>query len=107
MIFWYVGILSIAIPLVLFGNQFGLAITMPQPGHYWLMMIVGAILFFADLSFFTAYHSGGSVAQIATIVALFPAFAAVIKLLIGGGMPSVQQIIGLALVPIVVYLVNK
>ena len=47
------------------------------------------------------------VAQIATIVALFPAFAAVIKLLIGGGMPSVQQIIGLALVPIVVYLVNK
>lgn len=107
MICWYLGILVIAVPLVLFRNQLGMAITMPQPSHYWLMAMVGVMLFFADFAFLSAYHGGGSVAQVATIVALFPAIAVLIKFLIGGGTPSLSQAIGLALVPLVVYLVSK
>lgn len=59
-----------------------------------IFALFGPLILAADYCYFTAYHKGGTVAEVATVAALCPVIASAIKLGIGGGMPSWSQIVG-------------
>lgn len=82
-------------------------IIMPQGNQYWFLAICGILIFFSGLCFFGAYHSGGSLIVVATILSLVPIVASLIKFAAGGGLPNGNQLLGWLFALIAVILISK
>ncbi|MFH0852211.1 MAG: EamA family transporter [bacterium] len=80
---------------------------LPPGNLLWITLLVGVVYFFADAFFISAYTSGGNLIAIATIAALFPVFASVVKYLWVGGLPNRYQIIGYLFAAIAVIFMAK
>ncbi len=96
LVFFYIGTGTMIITAVIFRQPLGLHLTMPAPHLWWIIALCGVLLFFADYCFFSAYHSGGSLMAVTTIVILLPVFASFIKWGLGGGMPGTRQFLAWA-----------
>lgn len=97
----------IVIPLVLIVKSSGTAQTLPQ-GNAWLFVFaIGALYFFANLCFFSAYKSGITIMAATTMAILLPVFASIIKFGIDKSLPTTTQLVGYILAIAAVYLVNK
>ncbi len=72
-----------------------------------IICFCGISCFFADISYFTAYNKGGSLAAITTIVAIMPVFATIIKMVIDRKLPGLAQFSGCVLAGLAVYLVTR
>lgn len=107
MVFLYLGLTAMVVPLVLLQNQFGLTLTMPQKNHTWVILACALLFFAADFCYFSAYKSGGSLLMISTTVALFRVVASAMHAGLGYGMPSGRQIIGWVLAVVAVILVSQ
>lgn len=106
-VFFYIGVLALAGTLVVFRKQWGLNLTMPQNSHVWMLILCGVMLFIADYFLFSAYHSGGSLATVTIVGALFPAIASIIQAVSGGGLPTVRELIAWIFAVIAVVLLSK
>ena len=100
-------ILSLALSTLFFYRKLDPNLTMPQGNQYWFLAICGVLIFFSGLCFFGAYHSGGSLIIITTILSLIPLLASFLKFSMGGGSPSGTQILGYFFALIAVILISK
>ncbi|MBI2579992.1 MAG: hypothetical protein HYW27_03760 [Candidatus Aenigmarchaeota archaeon] len=107
MVFFYAAVFLLSAGWLLASVKFGVNVKMPETGQWKVIGMCGAMLFFADLCFFSAYYFGASVATVSTISILFPVFASAIKFASGGGMPTTSQITGMAFAAIAVYLTTR
>ena len=97
---FYLGLLAVSAPLVLFRNQIGLKLTMPSASHFWLLALCGALFFFADLAWFQAYHGGGRLEQVTAVFLAFPILIALINAIAGGSLPTKSDIMSWVIVGI-------
>lgn len=107
MLFYALGVSTVAALGLLAQRQSGMALTMPQGNQYWLLVALAAAIVVADFCYFSAYTSGGSLIMVTTLVVLLPVFASLIKFALGGGLPSLAQLIGWLFAAVAVFLVSK
>ena len=72
-----------------------------------LLVVLGVAFAFADYFFLKAYNSGGSLIMISTMVALFPFFASLLNVAVGGDVPSTRQLLGWIVAVIAIILVSE
>ncbi len=109
LVFNYVVLLSMSFPILIGKNAAsGTQATFP-PGHLYLWIFGwAAVVLMGDFCYFRAYHSGGSVGQVTTLLpALIPVFAIGIKAAIGGGLPSVWQLLAIPCAALTLYLATR
>lgn len=89
---FYLGIPAVVVPsLVLSHQAHGIQLSRTI---LTLLFAAGILLAIADFCFFSAFHAGGRVLTVTTIIALMPVAASAIKALVGGGWPSPLQLVG-------------
>ncbi len=98
--FLYLGLLTISAPLVLFRNEIGLKLVMPNSSHIWLLVACGILFFFADLAWFQAYHGAGRLEQVTAVFLAFPILTALMKGLSSGIAPTKSDILSWLIVAI-------
>jgi len=67
----------------------------------------GAMIAFADYFGVKAFNSGGSTVLVASVIGAAPAFAAILGVVLGGHMPGVKPLAGLAIIIVGVVLVRS
>lgn len=97
---FYLGLILISAPLVLFRKNLGMELAMPQSQHFWLLVVCGALFFFADLCWFQAYHTGGKLEVITAAFLAFPLFTSLIKAVSDGTHPTKSDALSWAIVAI-------
>lgn len=93
-----------AIIACLFHKELHICLTAPSLQEFLFIALCGILYFFADYLFFLAYHKGGTLGVITTVVAVFPVCAAVMNVATGGELPKLTQLGGAALGIAAVYL---
>src|SRR3989344_1350099 len=88
-ILYIYGVLfAISLPLVMFRDQIGMKLTMPQGSNDVLLLLLCAIIFFfADFCWFKAYNSHGRLEQITATFLAFPILTTLMKGVSSGIMP--------------------
>lgn len=90
----YLILIIVSAPLVLFRDQIGLKLTMPDTTHTWLIVGCAILFFFADLAWFQAYHTeGGRLEQVVATFLAFPILTAVMKGLSTGVYPTKSDMV--------------
>lgn len=90
---FYLGLLLVSAPLVIFRQQIGFTLVMPERSHIWLLALCGGLFFFADLAWFQAYHTkGGNLEQVTTAYLAFPLFIAFFNAISDGKLPTKSDI---------------
>lgn len=79
----------------------------PSGKIFLLVLIVGFILFLADIFFVTSYTTGGNFLVVTTVMTMLPVLAATIKYFWKGGTPNFYQVGGYALAIVAIILVVK
>jgi len=107
LVYFYLAML----PLALIGLSY-LKIThqqvvVPSGSNILIALAVGAMFFFADTFYVSAYAAGGTLITVTTITLVFPAVASLMKYCWVSGMPNRYQIIGYALAALGVITVIK
>lgn len=107
LVFFYTGIITLTVAALVFRQPLGLQFAWPAQNLWWTIAICAVLLLLADYFYFSAYHAGGSIMTITTLVVLVPVFASFIKFVSGGGAPSGRQLVGWTLAAASVLLVTK
>ncbi len=93
-----------AIVACFFHKDLNIRLTVPSLQELSFIILCGVFYFFADYLFFLAYHKGGTLGVVTTVVAIFPVCAAVINVATGGELPKLTQLGGAVLGIVAVYL---
>jgi len=90
--------------LYFFHKQLKIELVMPGRWELLFLALCGVLYFLGDYLFFWAYHKGGTLGLITTVVAIFPVFAAIINIISGGSSPKITQLAGAGLGIMAVFL---
>ncbi len=97
-LFLIIGMLIAIVVALPFRSKLGVEFSNLPKGNDWLVIFMtGFLILLADLLFYQAYHSEGSLMTITPIVIMMPVFACVMKMLIDGTKPTIHHMIGWAL----------
>ena len=94
----------VAIIACCFHKSLNLRLEVPTPQQLFFIAFCGVLYFFADYLFFLAYHKGGTLGVVTTVIAVFPVCAVVINVATGGELPKLTQLGGAVLGIVAVYL---
>lgn len=85
----YVTVLCVMIPVSFFvrGTGFDPHPVLPT-SLWWAAVLCGTLYAFADVFYFSAYTSGGSIFLITTLPILLPIFTSILKIVFDGHFPS-------------------
>lgn len=106
LLYWYFTMAPLALAGLGYMYWSGQNITMPKSGDIRLIVLVGAMFFFADLLYIGAYTNGGNLLAITTLVVLFPAMAQLIKYFWVGGNLNYYHLAGYIFAAIAVVLIG-
>lgn len=107
MLFSHFGITILVFCVIMFRYVSGAHFTEPQGNEHWFLGAWIVVSFFSGFFFFNAYHRGASLIMMTTMVMLLPVFAALIKIAVGDGIPSLRQIVAWIFAAIAVLLVSR
>lgn len=82
-----------------------LSISLPTTGQMPVLLVIAAIIFVADLSYFASYKLGASMGTITMLAALLPVAASLIRWKLGGPPPTAKDCLAWILAITAVYLV--
>ncbi len=106
MVYYYGTLLPIVVAVLCLNRPLGLVVTTRTWSMVPFIAVAALLVFAADYCFFSAYHSGGSLQVISTIVALLPVVGSAMKFATGGGAPGPLQLAGMACAVLAVVLVS-
>ncbi|MFW0838113.1 MAG: EamA family transporter [Candidatus Komeilibacteria bacterium] len=92
MVYLYIAMLPLALLSIGYMMWSKQPIVAPSGNALLLVIGIGIMYFLADYLYFSAYTSGGNLYVIATIAAMFPIFASLIKFAVTKEPPNVYQI---------------
>lgn len=72
-----------------------------------LVVVLGLLMAAGDYFYVGAYTAGGSLMTVASIVAMFPVFASIVKFFATGSVPTRWHMAGYACAALAVFLVSK
>ncbi|MFW0862742.1 MAG: EamA family transporter [Candidatus Komeilibacteria bacterium] len=107
MVYLYLAMLPLALLSVGYMSFHKQPIVAPSGNAILLVVAIGVMYFVADYLYFTAYTSGGNLYVIATIAAMFPVFASIIKFVATKEPPNLYQLGAYILALCSVLLVSK
>jgi len=106
LLYWYFTMAPLALAGLGYMYWSEQNVAMPKSGDITLIVMVGAMFFFADLLYIGAYTNGGSLLAITTLVVLFPAMAQLIKYSWVGGNLNYYHLVGYIFAAIAVVLIG-
>lgn len=105
--FFGLGLAFTSGAIISFQQFLGIDQIIPRWNQYWFIVFCAVLLVIADWSYFSAYHVGGSVTQVTTVVILMPVVASLINGFTGGAWISWNRLLAWLLSAIAVWLVSK
>lgn len=94
LLFFYSSLFPVALAAFFIFKASGQQVVAPSGTMIYVTIGIGALYFVADFFYVGAYTGGGNLFTVATIVALFPAFASVMKYFWTGVLPNRYHAIG-------------
>ena len=94
LVFFYASLFPAALAAFFALKASGQQVAVPSGAMMWATVGIGTLYFFGDYFYIGAYTRGGNLFTVATIVALFPALASVMKYLWTGVLPNRYHVIG-------------